>query len=84
MVHYQSPHHRQLARAEIKQQKAAIICHRPVRVRKVDDRQSVEIAPRLCRHHPDLLDGDNMRHGLQRDLGLRMRIGSKMIRRVGK
>ena len=58
--------------------------HRAVGLRQVDDRQSARKAP--LRHGPPhlILDGDNVRHGLNRDLGFTDADRVENIRRVAE
>jgi adenylylsulfate kinase-like enzyme len=60
------------------------VVHRPVGRRQVHDRQpGREEAARLGRH-TYLLDGDNVRHGLNKDLGFTDADRVENIRRVAE
>ena len=61
------------------------VVHRPVRRRQVDHRQpGREEARTPLGTHTYLLDGDNVRHGLNRDLGFTDADRVENIRRVGR
>ena len=61
------------------------LVHRPVRRRQVDDRQpGREAAARRTGVHTYLLDGDNVRHGLNKDLGFTEADRVENIRRVAE
>jgi adenylylsulfate kinase-like enzyme len=60
------------------------VVHRPVRRRQVDDRQPVEKQLHARGRHTYLLDGDNVRHGLNRDLGFTEADRVENIRRVAR
>ena len=61
------------------------VVHRTVRSRQVDDRQPASRRELHARgHHTYLLDGDNVRHGLNRDLGFTDADRVENIRRVAE
>ena len=61
------------------------VVHRPVRRRQVDHRQpGREAAASRSGRHTYLLDGDNVRHGLNRDLGFTDADRVENIRRVAE
>ena len=74
------------ARAALKGQRPAVaVVHRPVRRRQVDHRQPGREASCIALgRHTYLLDGDNVRHGLNRDLGFTDADRVENIRRVAE
>jgi bifunctional enzyme CysN/CysC len=64
--------------------RAAAVVHRPFRLGQVDHRQPGREALHAMGKHSFLLDGDNVRHGLNRDLGFTDADRIENIRRVGE
>ena len=60
------------------------VVHRALRLRQVDDRQPLDRKLIELGRHTMLLDGDNVRHGLNRDLGFTDTDRVENIRRVGE
>ena len=60
------------------------VVYRAVRRRQIDDRQPSRTEVAGDRRHTMLLDGDNVRHGLNRDLGFTDADRVENIRRVGE
>jgi bifunctional enzyme CysN/CysC len=60
------------------------VVHRPLGRRQVDHRQLVEKKLHALGRHTYLLDGDNVRHGLNRDLGFTDADRVENIRRVAE
>jgi len=60
------------------------VVHRTVGLRQVDHRHLVEKALHARGVHTMMLDGDNIRHGLNRDLGFTEADRVENIRRVGE
>jgi hypothetical protein len=58
------------------------VVHRPVGRRQVDHRQPGREAAARAGAHTYLLDGDNVRHGLNKDLGFTDADRVENIRRV--
>ena len=84
-VHRQSHSIDKLARSAIKHQKAAIIWFTGLSGSgKSTIANLVEAQLAHAGHHTMLLDGDNMRHGLNRDLGFTDADRVENIRRVGE
>ena len=84
-IHWQALDVDKAARAALKgQQPGCPVVHRPVRRRQVDDRQPGREAPARAGRHTYMLDGDNVRHGLNRDLGFTDADRVENIRRVGE
>jgi bifunctional enzyme CysN/CysC len=85
-IHWQALGRQQGARAALARAAALrAVVHRPVGRRQVDHRQPRrEAAPRARQATPTLLDGDNVRHGLNKDLGFTDADRVENIRRVGE
>jgi bifunctional enzyme CysN/CysC len=84
-VHRQSHSIDKLARSAIKHQKAAIVWFTGLSGSgKSTIANLVEAQLAHAGHHTMLLDGDNMRHGLNRDLGFTDEDRVENIRRVGE
>ncbi len=60
------------------------VVHRPVRRRQVDHRQSGGSRASCAGVHTLMLDGDNVRHGLNNDLGFTEADRVENIRRIGE
>ncbi len=85
-VHWQALDVDKASRAAQKDQKPAVVMvHRPIRLREVDRSPiSSRSACRRLGKHTYILDGDNVRHGLNRDLGFTEEDRVENIRRVGE
>ncbi len=70
-------------RVERPEARGAVV-HRPVRRRQIDHRQSGRSGLHARGAHTMLLDGDNIRHGLNRDLGFTDADRVENIRRIGE
>ena len=83
-IHWQPLTVTKEVRASLKAQRLRRVVHRPVRRRQVDHRQSGRGAAAQHGCHTYLLDGDNVRHGLNKDLGFTAADRVENIRRVGE
>ena len=83
-IHWEHVEVDKQARARISTEARLPLVHRPVRIRQVDHREPGRKAVARARVHTYLLDGDNVRHGLNKDLGFTDADRVENIRRVAE